>query len=102
MSAQDAAAVEGGSAVLGLYYWPQSADTNVHSSPARLILLFCLISQVILSSYVLINSEIFKAFPLLLATTHSGVLVFNAQTMELISMVDFKGIACVVHQIFMQ
>lgn len=38
MSAQDAAAVEGGSAVLGLYYWSQTADTNVHSSPARLIL----------------------------------------------------------------
>lgn len=71
MSAQDATAVEGGSAILGLYYWPQAADTNVHCSPAN---------------------EIFKPFPLLLAATHSGVLAFNAQTMELISMVDFKGI----------
>lgn len=91
MSAQDAAAVEGGSAILGLYYWPQAADTSVHSSPARLVI-YLMIFICLHTIIVCVDSDILKAFPLLLATTHSGLLVFNAQTMELVSMVDFKGI----------
>ena len=91
MSAQDAAAVDGGSAILGLYCWPQAADTSVHSSPARLVI--CLTILICLHAIIVyVDSEILKAFPLLLATTHSGLLAFNAQTMELVSMVNFKGI----------
>ena len=37
MSTEDEAAVEAGSAILGLYYWPQAADTDVSSSPTNLL-----------------------------------------------------------------
>ena len=90
MSAPDAAAVESGSAILGLCYWPQAADTGVHSSPARLVI--CLTILIYLYTIIYVDSEILKAFPLLLATTHSGLLAFNTQTMELVSMIEFKGI----------